>query len=70
MGIEDFINQLNKIEKRELEQKIWEFWLVKYPLMTENDFETYEEMLERVKNQQIEINKEPEYITADQGGLF
>ena len=70
MEIPDFIDQISKINEKEVEQKIWEFWLVKYPHMTKDDFVTYEEMLEQSKNQQENINKEPEYVTVNQGALF
>jgi len=70
MEIPDFIDQISKINEKEVEQKIWEFWLVKYPHMTKDDFVTYEEMLEQTKNQQENINKEPEYVTVNQGALF
>jgi len=70
MEISDFINQLAKIKEKETEQKIWEFWLVKWPHMTKDNFVTYEEMLEQNKNQQENVNKEPEYVTANLGALF
>lgn len=45
MEIPDFVGQFVKLKERELEQKVWELWLVKYPHMTEDTFVSYEEML-------------------------
>lgn len=70
MEITDFVNLIYKLKEKEMEQKLWEFWLVKWPRMTKDNFISYSEMLEQAKNQQENINKEPEYTTANQGGLF
>ena len=70
MEIIDFINLIYKLKEKEMEQKLWEFWLVKWPHMTRDNFISFDEMLEQAKNQQEDINKEPEYTTANQGGLF
>lgn len=45
MEIDDFANQLIELKKKERAQKIWELFLVKLPYMDENNFISYEEML-------------------------
>lgn len=52
MEIPDFANQFLKLKEKELEQKVWELWLVKYPHMTEDTFVSYEEMLATAKQQE------------------
>ncbi len=41
----DFIGLFLCLKKHELEQKVWEVWLARYPFMTEDAFVSYEEML-------------------------
>jgi len=53
MEINDFIQQLLKLEEKELEQKVWEIWLCKYPHMDKNNFVSYEEMLNSTKQQEV-----------------
>lgn len=50
MEIPDFINQFSKLKEKELEQKVWELWLVKWPYMTEEDYVSYERMLDIAKH--------------------
>ena len=70
MEIVDFVNLIYKLKEKEMEQKLWEFWLVKWPHMTKDNFISFDEMLEQAKNAQTEIKKEPEYLAANQCGLF
>jgi len=53
MEINDFIQQFLKLKEKELEQKVWEIWLVKYPHMDKNNFVSYEEMLNSAKQQEV-----------------
>ena len=70
MDIADFLTQLNKIREKELEQRVWELWLVRYQgaLLTGNEVESYEEMLSLAKNQKTEEVQGGLY--ADQAGFF
>jgi hypothetical protein len=63
MDIPDFIDLYNKSQEKELEQKVWEMWLSKYPHMTEETYISYYEMLRIAK--QTELN--PESNTPDSG---
>lgn len=49
MDLLDFMQQLIKLKDRELEQKVWEIWLVEYPQMTADTFISYEDKLAEVK---------------------
>jgi hypothetical protein len=49
MEIPDFMSQFLKLKEKELEQRVWELWLVRYPHMNEDTFVSYEEMLNNVK---------------------
>jgi hypothetical protein len=72
MEISDFANQFSKLKEKELEQRVWEFWLVKYPHMTEDTFVSYEDML-AIAKQQGEQEQEEEAqggLYADQAGFF
>jgi hypothetical protein len=53
MDIDDFFNQLIKLKDRELEQKVWEIWLAKYPHMTEKTYVSYEDMLSTAKQKEV-----------------
>lgn len=53
MEINDFVQQLLKLKEKELEQKVWEIWLCKYPHMDKNNFVSYEEMLNSAKQQEV-----------------
>ena len=52
MEIPDFVEQLLKLQEKELEQKVWEMWLAKWPRMTKDNFVSYEEMLNTAKQQE------------------
>lgn len=56
MEIQDFIGLYNKTLEIEVEQKVWEMWLAKYPHMTEETFISYSDMLKASK--QSELNSE------------
>ncbi len=51
MNIEDFSNQIVIMREKERAQKIWELWLVKLTMMNEDNFISYEDML-NMSNQQ------------------
>jgi hypothetical protein len=71
MEMPDFISQFSKLREKELEQRVWELWLVKYPHMTEDTFVSYEDFLAMAKQ---EIQEQEEQVQgglyADQVGLF
>ncbi len=48
----DFIALFNKAQEKELEQKAWELWVSLYPHMTEDNFISYEEILNMAKQQE------------------
>ena len=50
MEISDFVSQFLKLKEKEIEQKVWEIWLSKLPNMTSENFVSYDEMLNLVKN--------------------
>jgi len=56
MEISDFIGLFSRMKERQIEEKVWEMWLVKLPWMDENSFISYEEMLNTAR--QIEIKPE------------
>ncbi len=66
MDINDFLIQLEKLREKELKQKIWEFWLARYPTMNENNYQTYEEMLAQAKQQETKENIQTNGIYVDQ----
>ena len=69
MEISDFLSQYNKIKERELEQRTWELWLVKYPYMTENTFVSFEDMLNIAKQKEAhpqDANKVTHGVYIDQ----
>lgn len=67
MKIPDFINQYNKLQEKELERRVWEMWLAKYPHMTEDTFISYNEMLNTAKRQELTQDKEVvDGVYADQ----
>ena len=53
MDVFDFWEQFAKLKEKELEQKVWEIWIAKYPHMTEDNYVSYEEMLNTAKQQEI-----------------
>lgn len=53
MEIEDFVSQFVKLKEKDLENKVWELWLAKFPLMTKDNYISYEEMLNTAKQQEI-----------------
>lgn len=53
MEIDDFIEQFLKLKEKELEQKVWELWLVSYPHMTQDNYVSYEEMLNTAKQREV-----------------
>ena len=66
MEISDFISQFLKLKEKEIEQKVWEFWLVKYPHMTEDTYVSYEEMLNMVKQKEVKQDVEINGVYIDQ----
>lgn len=72
MDIADFLTQLNKIREKELEQRVWELWLVKYPHMDKENFVSYEDMLAQAKQANMQEQKEQVQggLYADQAGFF
>lgn len=66
MEIPDFANQFLKLKEKELEQKVWELWLVKYPHMTEDTFVSYEEMLNTAKQQETKQEMQVNGCYVDQ----
>lgn len=69
MEFYDFMDLFLKSKERELERKVWEFWLVRYPTFTEEDFITYEEMLDEVKGVELQTNDDNETIIVG-GGYY
>lgn len=53
MEISDFVNQFLKLKEKELEQKVWEIWLIRYPHMTKDNYVSYEEMINIAKQQEV-----------------
>ena len=53
MEINDFIGQIAIIKEKELEKRVWEIWLAKYPHMTPEDYVSYEEMLLAIRQQEV-----------------
>ena len=66
MEISDFISQFLKLKEKEIEQKVWEFWLAKYPHMTEDTYVSYEEMLNMVKQKEVKQDVEINGVYIDQ----
>ena len=66
MEIMDFVEQILRLREREVEQKVWEFWLVKYPQMTSDDYISYEEMLATVKQQEVKQEVVTNGVYVDQ----
>lgn len=52
MEIEDFVSQFVKLKEKELENKVWEIWLAKFPHMTKDNYVSYEEMLNTSKQKE------------------
>lgn len=57
MEIDDLMDQVLKLKEKEIEQKVWELWLVEYPRMTEGNYVSFDEMLNKAKNIEIIENK-------------
>lgn len=53
MEISDFFEQFLRLKEKELEQKVWEVWLAKYPHMTQDSYISYDEMLATAKQQEV-----------------
>lgn len=53
MEMDDFINQFLKIREKETERMVWEVWLTKLPNMTQDNYLSYDEMLNIVKQQEV-----------------
>lgn len=53
MEIQDFIAQFIKLKEKEIENRVWELWVAKFPTMTKENYVSYEEMLVLVKQQEI-----------------
>ncbi len=72
MKIPDFASQMLKLKEKELEQRVWEIWLTKYPHMTEDTFVSYEDMLAMTKQQETQGQEEQVQggLYADQAGFF
>ena len=66
MEISDFISQFLKLKEKEIEQKVWEFWLVKYPHMTEDTYVSFEEMFNMVKQKEVKQDVEINGVYIDQ----
>jgi len=66
MEIPDFIKQFAKLKEKELEQRIWEMWIVKFPWMTSENFVSYEEMLNTAKQQEIKHETPVNGVYIDQ----
>ncbi len=62
MEMDDFLNQFTKLKQKELEQKVWEIWLARYPHMTEDNFTSYEELLNQATQQETQIVNEVDYV--------
>lgn len=70
MSISDFAEQLLKLREKELEQRVWEMWLSKYPHMTEENYVSYEDMLAMAKQTEVIEEEVQGGLYADQAGLF
>lgn len=66
MEISDFISQFIKLKEKETEQKVWEIWLAKLPNMTEENFVSYDEMLNLVKGHENNDIQSYDEIYVDQ----
>lgn len=66
MEVQDFVEQILKLKEKELEQRVWELWLVKYPRMTEDTFISFEEMLATVKQQEVKEDVVTNGVYVDQ----
>lgn len=53
MEIQEFVNQFVKLKEKDLENKVWEIWLAKFPHMTKDNYISYEEMLNTSKQREI-----------------
>jgi hypothetical protein len=59
MEISDFISQFIVLKEKEIEHKIWEVWLAKFPDMSEVNYMSYGDMLDMAKGQN-EIKEIPQ----------
>lgn len=66
MEINDFIGQIAIIKEKELEKRVWEIWLAKYPHMTPEDYVSYEDMLDIAKQKEIKQDTATNGIYVDQ----
>jgi len=66
MEMTDFVDQFLKLKEKELEQRVWELWLVKYPYMTADTFVSYEEMLNTARQGETKEQKVINGIYVDQ----
>jgi len=66
MEISDFINQFLKIKEKDIEQKVWELWLVKLPQMTSDNYMSFDEMLDIVKNSDAKKIPQKNEVFIDQ----
>lgn len=61
MDIDDFMIQFTKLKDRELEQRVWEIWLAKFPHMSKDNYMSYEELLNIVRQQETQTIDEVDY---------
>jgi ribosomal protein L20 len=66
MEICNFIPQVLKIKEKEIEKKVWEMWIAKLPWMDKNNYISYEEMLNTVKQQEIKEEMPVNGVYIDQ----
>lgn len=53
MDIHEFVAQILKLKEKELEYRVWEIWLCKYPYMAKDNYVSYEEMLNTAKQKEV-----------------
>jgi hypothetical protein len=66
MDIYDFIDQFLKIREKEIENKVWELWLVKLPQMNSDNYMSYDEMLDMVKRSDTNKPMQKNEVFIDQ----
>lgn len=66
MEISDFFEQFLRLKEKELEQKVWEVWLAKYPHMTQDNYISYDEMLATAKQQEVKQDIPVNGVYCDQ----
>lgn len=66
MEISEFLDQFLKLKEKELEQKVWEIWLSKYPHMSHENYISYDEMLNTAKQQETKQDIQVNGVYVDQ----